>query len=89
MIAGPDRTHVGPDRRDDARTLVSEQNRTIHGTRAATDQIGVADPGGDDPHQDLPGTGLVDLDRLDRELRRRIARQHRRCVHQETRSSRK
>ena len=68
VVAG---RHLGDrcaDGLDDARSLVPEHRRQRHRVPLVTDdQVGVTDPAGDDPHHDLVGTRLVELELLDRE----------------------
>ncbi|SRR5258706_5981305 len=69
VITNSDVAHVGPDRFDDAGTLVAED----HGTRALECAVevvvvAVAQPGGNRAHQDLAADGMVVLDLGDIEL---------------------
>jgi len=68
VVAGHEVGHVLADRLDDARRLVPEGHR--HGPRAvAVDdrEVGVAQPGRADPHQDFAAARPVQLDRCDAE----------------------
>ena len=60
-----------PDRLDDARALVAEHDRMRHRIDlvVAHRNVGVADPGGDQPHAHFVWTRLLEIDGLDRERR--------------------
>ena len=76
-VAGLHRTHCRADFFDDSGAFMSEQHRPIGLSRHAIDQIGVADPGRLDPHQDLIRARIVDLHLGDGERVRRRVRQQR------------
>src|SRR4029453_13182499 len=68
VIARPQGRHVGAHRLDDARALMSENDRTIQreAPHAVDDvQVRVAHAGRPGPDEDLTPPRLVDLDRLD------------------------
>src|SRR5699024_1919683 len=51
---------------DDAGGLVTQEHRGGPGAVPVDDgEVGVADPGGLDPHEDLAGSGRVELERSD------------------------
>jgi hypothetical protein len=69
-VADPHLRHRRAHRLDHARTLVAEHRGQRHRVPlVADDQVGVADPAGRHPHQQLVAAQLVDLELLDRERR--------------------
>ena len=82
MVARRDRGHVGADLLDDARALVAEHRGQRHRVPlVAHDQVGVADPGGGDPHQHLVGPHRPELDLLEGEGGALVRRHGRRDPH--------
>ncbi len=70
VIAGPHGRHVGADRFDDTRTLVSQDDRAVERKPALTVdyvQIAMAHASRGGANQDFAAPGLVDLDRFDRQ----------------------
>jgi len=83
VVAGIDSADGPADRLDHARALVPEQYRPLGRTCPSRNEIGMTDPRGFHPNQDLVLAGFVDVDVLDGEGLGRITREQRpRSAHQ-------
>jgi hypothetical protein len=70
VVAGANRADGRSDRFHDAGPFVAEHGRQRHGVLLVADvQIGLADAGGRDPHQDLVGTRGLELEFAELERR--------------------
>ena len=66
VVARGEAGHLGADRLDDPGALVAEHHRPAAGAELAVGEahVGMADPGGDDPHEHLAGARRIERHRL-------------------------
>ncbi len=69
VVSGRDERHSLPHALDDAGAFVTQHARCVPGRIGSRRgvEVGVADPARDEPHEDLAGPRLGELDRLDDE----------------------